>query len=145
MTKTITYDETKWQLVPKEPTPGMVDAPEVRIVAPCHGCGDTLVNWAQCEEVYRSMLTAAPEPLESESCSVLIDRYLGRAVDHESIAQEFREKAEQLQIEQLRKELAAKQAEIDRLMLEFCPDEMTDEQKAEWARNQKQEQSEETK
>lgn len=33
--------------------------------------------------------------------------------------------------------IRAKQAEIDRLMLEYCPDEMTPEQKAEWAANQK--------
>lgn len=35
------------------------------------------------------------------------------------------------------RDLAAKQAEIDRLMLEFCPDDMTREQFAEWAKNQK--------
>lgn len=32
---------------------------------------------------------------------------------------------------------ASKQAEIDRLMLEFCPEEMTEDQKAEWAKHQK--------
>ncbi len=37
----------------------------------------------------------------------------------------------------LRGEVAAKQARIDELMQEFCPDEMTDEQRAEWARNQR--------
>ena len=31
----------------------------------------------------------------------------------------------------------AQQAKIDRLMLEYCPDEMTEDQKATWARNQK--------
>ena len=36
-----------------------------------------------------------------------------------------------------RKELAAKQAEIDRLMLEYCPNDMTPEQLLEWERNQK--------
>lgn len=30
----------------------------------------------------------------------------------------------------------AQQARIDALMLEFCPEEMTEEQRAEWARNQ---------
>lgn len=34
-------------------------------------------------------------------------------------------------------ELEAKQAEIDRLMLEYCPDEMTPEQFENWARHQK--------
>ena len=38
---------------------------------------------------------------------------------------------------QLECELAAKQAEIDRLMLEHCPDEMTPEQIANWERHQK--------
>jgi len=33
-------------------------------------------------------------------------------------------------------ECAAKQAKIDMLMLEYCPDEMTKEQIDEWARNQ---------
>ena len=31
----------------------------------------------------------------------------------------------------------AQQAKIDRLMLEFCPDEMTTQQKADWTRHQK--------
>lgn len=34
------------------------------------------------------------------------------------------------------KAVAAKQAQIDELMLEFCPNEMTDEQRKEWAANQ---------
>ena len=34
-------------------------------------------------------------------------------------------------------ELAAKQAHIDRLMLEYCPDEMTATQMAEWASHQR--------
>ena len=35
-------------------------------------------------------------------------------------------------------ELPAKQAQIDRLMLEHCPDEMTEEQRWIWAEHQKQ-------
>ena len=38
---------------------------------------------------------------------------------------------------QLKEQLAAKQAQIDRLMIEYCPDEMTDEQTAEWAKHQR--------
>jgi hypothetical protein len=34
---------------------------------------------------------------------------------------------------ELERELAAKQAEIDRLMFEFCPDEMTEQQLTNWA------------
>jgi hypothetical protein len=37
---------------------------------------------------------------------------------------------------QLKAEIASKQAEIDRLMLEFCPTEMTDEQIDNWAKHQ---------
>ena len=35
------------------------------------------------------------------------------------------------------KECGAKQAQIDRLMLEYCPDEMTHEQMLEWGNNQR--------
>ena len=38
---------------------------------------------------------------------------------------------------ELEAEVAAKQARIDALMLEYCPDEMTPEQAAEWARHQR--------
>lgn len=37
----------------------------------------------------------------------------------------------------LREEIEAKQARIDSLMLEFCPDEMTEEQIFEWGKHQK--------
>lgn len=40
-------------------------------------------------------------------------------------------------IADLERRLAEKQAEIDRLMLEFCPEEMTQEQKETWASHQK--------
>ena len=39
-------------------------------------------------------------------------------------------------VESLVKKNAALQAKIDELMLEYCPDEMTPEQIAEWERNQ---------
>lgn len=46
--------------------------------------------------------------------------------------------ATQLELERVEnEELAAAQAKIDSLMLEFCPEEMTEEQTAEWARNQR--------
>jgi len=38
---------------------------------------------------------------------------------------------------QLERELAAKQAELDRLMLEFCPEEMTPEQIERWQASQR--------
>lgn len=37
---------------------------------------------------------------------------------------------------QLERELASKQAEIDALMIEYCPDEMTPEQLEEWGKHQ---------
>lgn len=40
-------------------------------------------------------------------------------------------------IEAKEAEIAAKQAKIDALMLEFCPDEMTPEQIEKWGENQK--------
>lgn len=36
----------------------------------------------------------------------------------------------------LRRTIAARQAQIDRLMFEYCPDEMTEEQKQRWAQHQ---------
>ncbi len=39
-------------------------------------------------------------------------------------------------VAELEREIAAKQAHIDALMIEYCPDEMTPEQVAEWARHQ---------
>lgn len=38
---------------------------------------------------------------------------------------------------ELARKCDALQAKIDALMLEYCPDEMTDEQKEEWARSQR--------
>ena len=40
-------------------------------------------------------------------------------------------------VEYLEKQLAAKQAEIDRLMIEHCPSEMSAEQIVEWAKHQR--------
>lgn len=40
------------------------------------------------------------------------------------------------EIEDLKKQVASKQAEIDGLMLEYCPGDMTTEQIEEWCRHQ---------
>lgn len=40
------------------------------------------------------------------------------------------------EVSRLRREVASKQAQIDSLMLEYCPDEMTDEQMGNWERHQ---------
>ena len=42
-----------------------------------------------------------------------------------------------LYVGELERDAAAKQAHIDRLMLEYCPDEMTSEQTEEWKRHQR--------
>lgn len=44
--------------------------------------------------------------------------------------------ADAKEVANLRQQLADLQSRIDALMLEHCPDEMTPEQVAEWARNQ---------
>jgi hypothetical protein len=41
-----------------------------------------------------------------------------------------------VQVEHLKRELGSKQADIDRLMLEYCPEEMTTSQLEEWGKNQ---------
>ena len=40
-------------------------------------------------------------------------------------------------VESLRQQLAAKQAEVDALMLEYCPNEMSQEQLDNWAAHQR--------
>jgi hypothetical protein len=48
---------------------------------------------------------------------------------HNGVLQAFAEEAAKL--------ADSKQAKIDSLMLEFCPDEMTEQQRAEWAKHQR--------
>lgn len=43
----------------------------------------------------------------------------------------------ELRIRELTQQLAAKQARIDELMLEYCPNEMTEEQLEEWSKHQR--------
>lgn len=45
-------------------------------------------------------------------------------------------KAERKCVEELQAENASKQAKIDRLMWEYCPDEMTEDQISEWEKHQ---------
>jgi len=49
---------------------------------------------------------------------------------------EFVKLYDEFQVAKLQSELAAKQAKIDALMLEYCPDEMTEEQFVEWSKHQ---------
>ena len=64
----------------------------------------------------------------------LIQIYTDQLEKHEAAITALREAlAEQAEC----KECGAKQAQIDRLMLEYCPDEMTHEQMQEWGNNQR--------
>jgi hypothetical protein len=45
--------------------------------------------------------------------------------------------AQQVRIAELETQLVAAQAHIDALMLEHCPEDMTDEQRERWARHQR--------
>lgn len=47
--RTITYDETQWQLVPKEPTRSMILDGQSRM-------------WSGIRPAYEAMLAAAPQP-----------------------------------------------------------------------------------
>jgi hypothetical protein len=58
--KTVTYDETKWQLVPKYPDDNMEKAG-----SKCKGpvLGETYISFVGCDvaiQVYKAMLSAAP-------------------------------------------------------------------------------------
>lgn len=73
----------------------------------------------------------------------IVDRlrepWKGPAHDHDAEIQRLYGMARlaAAEIERLRRDLASKQAEIDALMLEHCPGEMTPEQIEEWGRHQR--------
>ncbi len=78
--------------------------------------------------------------------SWVAEDYPTKTMSTVKVAQRMGEASEQLKIvamkvrqgaDSLMAELEAKQARIDALMLEFCPDEMTPEQKEQWARAQR--------
>lgn len=66
----------------------------------------------------------------------LIERARKRAAIRRSIPRSEPDRIADI-LEELADELEASQAEIDRLMLEFCPDEMTPEQLEEWGKHQR--------
>ena len=68
----------------------------------------------------------------SDDLSASLERALNKS-RHEREAVQEELKSTTAMFNRLAKTLDAKQAKIDSLMLEFCPDEMTEEQKAEWA------------
>jgi chromosome segregation ATPase len=57
-------------------------------------------------------------------------------IEKQSSTWKYKYKSLKGQFDQLTKELAAKQARIDALMMEFCPGEMPVEQKRNWEQHQ---------
>lgn len=57
--------------------------------------------------------------------------------EHAAVREIKRLRAESAENERLRTQVAALQARLDALMLEFCPDEMSEEQIENWARYQR--------
>jgi hypothetical protein len=58
--KAVTYDETKWKLVPIVPTEAMLDEMETEYDADC----DSSIDWCHWEHLapaYHAALKAAPE------------------------------------------------------------------------------------
>jgi hypothetical protein len=97
-------------------------------------------------EACRSWLVARGDSLARSGDMIrMVDELLERRA-HETPAKPARdadhcdfpdcEQHNALVVENLRRTLASKQAKIDALMLEFCPGEMSAEQKAEWAKHQ---------
>lgn len=62
-----------------------------------------------------------------------------QSAEHNSKAQtlENENRRLKLDLEEARRESECRQSKIDSLMLEYCPDEMTPEQVAEWGRHQR--------
>ena len=88
--------------------------------------------------------------IAKQNCRIAdLERQLAEAEGYPGIAHDFETTRRELEEarteianrahteEQYRRQLAEKQAEIDRLMLEFCPEKMTQEQKETWASHQK--------
>jgi chromosome segregation ATPase len=73
------------------------------------------LEWRDRAEKAEAELTALREELKN--CSAAFDR-------------------QQEQLDRHADQLASKQAKIDSLMFEYCPEEMSPEQKAEWTRHQ---------
>jgi uncharacterized coiled-coil protein SlyX len=95
----------------------------------------------------RGECTAAADLIESLSAQVaelqatLKERglwYAGResCILNARDAHQQRADRAEAQVAELRKDADSKQAKIDRLMLEFCPDEMTPEQIEDWGKHQ---------
>ena len=88
---------------------------------------DAYQIWAAGDRVYKDAQTAAMrQHLDSDPIEAAWQT--GYMAGHASRDGEFAE---------LRQQLAAKQAEVDALMLEYCPSEMSQEQLDNWAAHQR--------
>lgn len=102
-------------------------------------CPDVAERWKQ-KGWPVTPLYAAPQPAIPEGW-VLVPvptfAFLLEAWDYGQFADDFDQPLAKPVRAAIRTMLAAAQAKIDALMLEYCPDEMTPEQLAEWAKNQR--------
>lgn len=59
--KTVTYDETKWKLVPIELTQEMLDSvDDVEVGGSCFSCTKWTASYADATNMWSAMLSAAP-------------------------------------------------------------------------------------
>lgn len=64
--RTATYDDTKFKIVPIEPTSEMINTPEVQVgLSDWAGHQYSATN-SECENIYKAMIAAAPEYKESD-------------------------------------------------------------------------------
>jgi len=80
---------------------------------------------------------------ETAPAAIVVSIYFAQTLERENVV--LREKLkdcsavvdrQQEQLDRNQEQLASKQAKIDALMVEHCPDEMTEEQVAEWKKHQ---------
>ena len=98
---------------------------ENELVAGVHTCSPTCRKTPRCAEL--ADLREENERLSTTNKNARDAIQAGIAINVEL----------QAEVERLRAQVAALQARVDALMLEFCPDEMTEEQKETWARHQR--------
>ena len=80
---------------------------------------------------------------ETAPAAIVVSIYFAQTLERENVvlreqlkdcSAQFDQQQEQL--DRNAEKIASKQAQIDRLMMEYCPDEMTEEQVNEWKKHQ---------
>lgn len=103
---------------------------------PCLVCGDSSGHGGlQCPKLTVSA-TPKPEQAQGEAEFEKLTTALISACQWDDCGYENELQALRTYVQRLQHELASKQAQIDALMLEHCPDEMTAEQLEEWGAHQ---------